>query len=63
MQPAAEPAPDLDDEPPPRFTETDPVELDEAFDDAGLGGTFLMRSVAVSLDSRVIAGSVQRAAT
>ena len=43
MQPAAEAAPDLDDEPPPRFTETDPVELDEAFDDAGLGGAVLMQ--------------------
>ena len=39
VRPAAEPTPDLDDELPPRFTETDPVELGEAFDDAGLGGS------------------------
>ena len=38
VRPAAEPVPDLDDEPPPRFTENDPVELEEDFDDAGLGG-------------------------
>ena len=61
MRPAAEPAPDLDDDPPPRFTENDPVELGEDYDDAGLGSEPEFQRVQISAEFQptLIARSLQ----